>query len=424
MINIKIPVLDEAVKVSNGVIEPIDYQIYSSIYKPYPTVSIGYKSSYVMPDALNFFIGNSNILTYTTDPGENAEYKDLGNFSLTGEEVEGTSEGLISRILYNGSFDMYQRTDIRKIYKNTYGNEIIKDLIATNNHLNKDFYTSQIEKTDNTATIYRSLGENDTDFIKDSVYPNYTIDGGKSLFFVGLDNCINFTSINSLLNSNSKPKFLVRLNTTDDEISASFNAGLVNNLLQEDYSTLSSRKFKFSIGADKKYKNIKTVAYYTSFNNSNRTTVEKLSFLPATSKPKYYPLSKMVFDSLDATQSISLCNRPQKNIIFEAQNHFDSFEDLIRVNITIENLGQFKDLLIAGQKVFILSPYAYSMYNGEYLVSSIEYFSKSGIGMANIECVRPFLDETFIERLNDFKESDKFKIPFAPQVPLDLLYKV
>ena len=424
MINIKIPTLEEAVKNSNGTIEPIDYQIYSSIYKPFPTVSIGYKSSYVMPDALNFFIGNSNVLTYTSDAKEDAEYTNFGNFSLTGKEVEGTGDGIISRLFYNGSFDFYQRSDIRKIYKNSYGNDIIKDLIASNNHLNKSMYTSKIEKTDNTSTVYRSLGENDVDFIEKSVYPDYIIDGGKPLFFIGLDDCINFTSINHILNGVDKPKFLLKLNTIDDKVSAEFNSGLVNSLLQENYSTLTSKKFKFQIGTDKKYKNIKTVAYYTSFNNSNRTTVEKLSFLPATSKPRYYPLSKMVFDSIDATQSIALCNRPQKNIIFEAQNDFDSFEDLIRVNVTIENMGQFKDLLIAGQKIFLLTPYPYSLYNGEYVVSSIEYFSKSGIGMAQIECARPYLDETFIEKLADFKDSDQFQLPFAPQIPRDLLYKV
>lgn len=433
MIDIRFKFLDEKVDASAGRMNIDGYQIYSSIYKPFPTVRYTYKTDYVMPDMLNCLIGQNNSLQYCINPtrGPDDEWINIGDVYLTSMELDGDKSTMKVSLLYNGAIDLYQVSDVIKSYKEKYGNEIVEDVINSNNRLQS--YTKDFQKTDNYSTAYRSLGESDLQFILDTLCSDFTINGGKPLFFVGLDNVMHFTSVNSLLSKstgmglsekNSLPTLYIDLGVKEGELTTPFLQSMVKDFMSQDYDKVVSSDFTMSIGGNKTYKNLKPALYFSSFTSPHESQTEKLSYLPATNDVQYYPISKFVYNTVDSTTTDVAKNRPNQNIVFEGQNAFPSIENLITIKTTIDNLNEINRLILAGDKVMITTPYAYSMYNGVYIISEIEYYLENGIGKAHVTCIRPHLETTWAGKLTTLKDSGKFEYPWAPEASKTMIYSI
>lgn len=440
MIDIRFKFLEDKIAESKGHIVMDGYQIYSSIYKPFPTVKYTYKTDYVMPDALNCWIGQNNSLQYCINPARTDEddWRNIGDIYLASIDISGSKNAMLVSLIYNGAIDLYQVTGLIKSWKEKYGNEILEDIIGTNDRL--QLYKKDIVKTDNYDTNYRTVGDSDVDFILKKLCTNYTIAGGRPLFYIGLDNVIHYTSVNELLNGksigldslaesvglgkNNLPSLKIDLGAREGEVTNAVMDSMMKGLISKDADTIISDTFEIHVGGDKTYKNIKPSLYFSSFTSPNEHQTEKISYLPATDEPKYYPLSKFVYNTIDSTITDIAKNRPNQNIIFEGQNYFKSVENLITIQVTVDNLKEINKLILAGDRVMITTPYAFSMYNGTYIISEIEYFMANNVGQAKITCIRPNLEEAWADKLSLVKDSGKFEYPWTPEVSKTMIYRV
>lgn len=443
MLNIVMNVIEDAHKQSSD-IKLNNYHLYSSIFEPTPKLSFSYSASYITPDALSFFIGTSfpiqyqfikNVvektiesvdgeeITQTKNSEEKTDLEDLAGLVVSDVEMEDSSTGTKTTVTCLGEFDFFQNSNIRKAYTSKYGNDIVEDILDANNIMQS--YDRNIQKTDNSTTIYRSLGDSDIDFIQRNLYNKYTISNGKPLLFTGLDRKINFTSINNLLESNQKSKILINLpSASNDDLSETLVKDKLKNYLDEtNYVNLTAANYSFHLGAKNSAFNLQNAVYYTSYENGLTTTNGYL-FKPALSNKQYFPINRFFTTFSKATQAVATYNRPSSNIVYESRDYFDSFENLITIQVKITSITALQYLVLAGDFATVLTTYPYSIYNGNYLIAAVEYGQEETTTFMELTLIRPTVDMTWQDLLTSNKDSDEFKFPFAPTLQKSMLYSI
>lgn len=435
MLNLIMPVLENAQKQSSD-IKLTNYHLYSSIFEPTPKISFCYNASYITPDALNFFIGSSFPIQYqfinkekvTEDTSSKnkvntTELKDIAGMVVSNVELENSSTGTKTTVTCTGEFDFFQNSNIRKAYTAKYGNEIVEDILVSNNIMKS--YDTNIQKTDNATTIYRSLGEADIDFIKNLICKKYTITNGKPLLFTSLDRKINFTSVNNLLESTKKSKVLINWpSATSDELTKlTIQEKLKNYIDERDYVDLTVSEYNFKLGAKDTAFNLQNAVYYTNY-EAGLTETSGYLFKPALSNKQYFPVNKFFTTFSKATQTVATSNRPANNIIYESRDYFDSFENLITIKVKVTDIMSLNNLILAGDFATVLTTYPFSVYNGNYLISEVEYGQEEAITFMELTLIRPTVDFTWQDILTNNKESSEFKFKFAPTLQKSSLYSV
>lgn len=440
MIYLEIPLIKEAAKAYDK-IKLQSYRIYSSLFEPTPKANFKYASDYVMPDLLGIRVGSSFPVQYTvnidskkkseseedkTSDEEQKHFTDPVNLAgVCVQSIEpegGANGGLLTTVTCTGEYDFFQNARIRKAYTQKYGNEIVKDVLDSNRIMKT--YKRNIQKTDNYNTVYRSLGEADISFVTEDVAKQFVINAGQPLFFTSLDRKIHFTSLNNLLENTKKSKVVIDLGSTYDEISRKFVKKQLKNYTDRKKSvTLSAVKYKFHIGGKESTFSIKNSLYFTDFEN-NSTTTSVITYKPALKNKAYFPLDAFFMETAESTQAAATYNRPTSTIAFEAKNYFRSFEDLITVDIEIANIQNLKELILAGDNVTVITAYPYSVYNGNYIVSAVEYGLENNTNFMKLQLLRPTVDMTWAEGLVSDKSSQDFKYPYAPSINKFLYYNI
>lgn len=442
MFRIKIP-FEEKLKSISGDLELQEYHIYSSIFLPTPKLTLSIKTPYETPDALELYLGTSFPIQYviTNEEDLSAESEDenieksseeeksedpvdLSGMYVSQIEMESSGSSSVTHISCDSDFLVFQRSDIRKAYTAKYGNEIVQDVLDSNKYLNT--YGKLIQSTDNSATVYRTLGDTDASIILNYVNKAFTIAGGTPIFYIGLDRKIHFTSINKLTSKTDRTKILIRTSATDDAESEKVKAELLQNYTDqeaEDSMELTATNFKLTIGKNNAMFNLKNLAYYTAF-APGITNTTGYAFEPARENKTYYPVEKVFMSMSTANQAVAVNNRPGNNFCYEAKNYFESAEELISVRLTLADCSKFKKLIVAGDMVTLVLPYAYSVYNGNYLISEIEYGQKGTNPFAEVNLIRPNLDFNWSDKLEKAKDSENFKFSVAPEVNKSILYSI
>lgn len=440
MFKINLPKITKLTELSD-VIQMSEYHLYASIFEQSPKLSFTLSVPYETPDALGFYLGTSfpmyweiNSEGLTDEEIEKAGIEKKNNDKIQSKQTAFPSMSISSISMISGGssntinvqcendYQFFQKSDIRKAYSSKFGNEVIEDLINTNDVLKK--YKKNISKTDNASTVYRTLGDSDISFIEDRIKINYTINNDRPLFFIGLDGKVNFSSINELNANSHKTNLLIRTNSTNDDASSKFLTTVIENYVDsEDYDTVEAANFELSIGANNSFRNLKNTVYYTNFQAGIINTTG-YTFKPALQEKSYFPVDKVFSTYLTSNQTVASYNRPSSGFCYEALNYFHGASDLIKVKIELQTIKTAKRLITVGQFATLVLPYTYSIYNGNYLVSEIEYLAKEQATTATIVLIRPVVDLNWSKDLSKYKDSSDFKYPVAPEIKASQLYSI
>lgn len=441
MIYLEIPIIKDAAKEYNK-IQLQSYRLYSSLFEPTPKANFKYVSDYVMPDLLGLTIGSSFPIQYTanipkdesnsvekeldTSAKEEQDFTDpvdLAGLCVQDMVPESGVEGSLTvNVTCTGEFDFFQNSRIRKAYTKKYGDEVVDDVLESNRIMKA--YERVINKTDNANTVYRTLGEADLDFVINDVAKNFLINAGKPIFYTSLDRKIYFTSINSILESTTKSKVVLELGVTNDAISQKMINNALKNFIDEDKATtLTTVKWKMHIGGKDTTFNIKNSIYFSDFENGTVST-SLTTFKPALKNQAYFPIDTFFMETAESTQAIATYNRPSTTIAFESKNYFDSFENLITLDAEITNIQNLNELVLAGDTITVLTPYPYSIYNGNYTVAAVEYGQETSTNFMKLKLIRANVDMTWIDSLTTDKSSEDFKFPFAPSINKNMYYSI
>lgn len=422
----KIPVISALENL--GAVKFTAYKITSSIFEPVPSATFKFTTSYATPEILNLPIGSEFLVRYSFEdevPEDGSDtYSDFPDLYLKKMKLKGSASGLEYEVQCRGILEFFQNAEFRKCYKNKYSNEILNDIFDSLQAF-KD-YERNFKKSSNSSTLYRTLGETDLDFIKLQVNNNFLIEGGKPLFFTGLDKKLNLSSINALLTDPKKSKCAILLSVVNDKLSPKFVADKIKSYVEDpDAENFSTPDFEMYLGNDRVLKGIKPETFFTRF-DSDVSSTAGYSFLPIQkeSEKSVFPISKMFVNGVNTTDAKTFFNRPAKNVIAESRNTFESFEDLIKFKIKLTSLGPMKKLLLAGDKVCIVTPYPYSAFNGDYLISAITYGAEKAAAFCELEVIRPNLDPSWSEKLEEQKDSEDFGFAYAPELNTSTLFSV
>ena len=411
---------------ASSVVQNTGFFIKSSIREPLPVAGYYYQSPYVTPDMLLLNVGCSTGIKYSLDDAsvkwKDKNWTDFPTMLFKEANCHGGVKGMDWCLHFVNKLSFFQNSDIREAYTDHFGNDVVDSVIKSNSYLQT--LQKNIQKTDNFNTLFRSLGENDINFINETVSPNFSIAYGKPLFFIGLDGRINYTSINRILNDSYMPKLHVSLGELHDKVSEQFVKSKVESLMGSDkYSSCASQNYDIGLGENDKWKHIKPVMYYSRFDLPNTSSSTEITYKPVTDKETFYPLDSMTFTQIKGTESDSIFNKANSTVLYEAKNVFDSSEDFLKIKIEIKDLSNIHTLVLAGDKVVITTPYPYSIYNGVYVIEDITYAVKSNLTSMVITCIRPNIDLSWSETLGDLKDSEEFKFAFAPIPNRNIFYK-
>lgn len=439
MFRIKLPYAEE-LKEKDDKIDIVEYHLYSSIFEATPKLSIDFNVGYETPDALKLYLGSSFPIQYTVETVkkttetdeegnehvveeiEKEDAKDLVGMFVAQVRMQNAGTGALVSVHCYSDFLAFQRSDIRKAYMGEYGNAIVENIAESNATLSK--YEQNVQQTDNVATLYRSLGMNDIEILQDHIGNMYTINGGKPLFFVGLDAKLNFTSVNNIFEKVKKTDLLIMTPRTDDYESLKVSNELMSNYVDPDEVTkVTAADYQLIVGAEDSIFNIKNMVYYTNFLSENLDTTGYI-LKPSSVKKLNYPVDKIFINTVNANRTVSVNNRPPTNLVYEAKNYFEAFEKLITVKVRLTDANTLKRLYTAGEVVTVVLPYIYSVYNGNYIIAEIEYGQKTSVSFVEMVLIRPFIDEKWVEKLSDAKDSGNFKFPLAPAFDKSQLYSI
>lgn len=434
MIIVDLPVLENVMQLYPK-IKLTGYHLYSSIYETTPKLSFSYLPDYTTPDMLGLAFGSSFPIRWKTElsfeeatKDENniknyTDPKDLAGMCVQEISEEGEKAGEdVTTVTCTGEFDFAQNTALRKAYTKKFGQEIVKDVLQSNGALQS--YEQNIQKTDNSNTILRTVGETDEDFIKNAVASQYTINNGRPLFFTSLDRKVHFTSVNNIIDNVKKTRVVIHMGDVNDKLSEEFvNSTLKNYIDKKNCIHLTAGPHKFRIGGKQHVKNIKPSIFYTNFENGTNTTTG-LTFKPALKKKFYYPVDLMSYTMTKASRSFAAVNRPESTFSYEAKNYVYDSNDLISIDVTIPIFSNLHELILAGDTVTVITKYPYSPYNGNYVVAMVEYGMEQTSPFLKLKLIRPNLDLTWTEGLKKSKDSEDFSFPFAPAFNKNLYYSI
>lgn len=431
MLELNLPLLDDLQKLEEG-IDLVEYHLYSSIFEFTPKLFFELKAPAVTPDALGLHLGSGFQMKYQVKD-LSVETKGVGDTSnITVDEqlpgmfvnklnVQPTVTGTALRVFCENDFLATQNTKTRKAYVTRYGKEVVEDIVNSNITLKN--YEASIEETDNVATVYRALGESDIEILKDKVCNHFRISEGKPLFYLGLDGKVHFTSINKLSANTEKAQIIIRAGGIDSVATSKTKERLLENYADlETASDLIAESWEMNIGGNSMF-NLRTATYYTNFLPGITNTVGYIH-KPANEKKTHYPIDSVFMEFFDTEQAIQLYNRPNLNICYEAANMFGSYEDLISIKVRIADCNNLNKLIVAGEQVTFLSPYTYSIYNGNYTVAEVEYGKKSTTAFIEMTLIRPNADLEWASKLNTDKDGPNFPHRAAAAVKASELYSV
>lgn len=439
MLVIKLPNLETIQQIATDV-KLENYHLYSSIFEKTPKLSFSFTAAYATPDIMQLNIGSSFPLQYQFESTRSIKSQDEdGNEEIINSSETTNPEDFAGMVVSNvtaenspigtkitvgctGEFDFFQNSNIRKAYTNSYGNTIIQDILDSNNTMKG--YQRDIQNTDNAATVYRSLGDSDLDFIESRIYKNYTINNGQPLLFTSLDRVVHFTSATNLLESNKKSKLVIKFKgLTNDSLSEAFVNGVLENYVDKDYAEVTASEYKLKVGSGDTAFNLRNATYYTDFSFAVTSTTGYV-FKPALKGKQFFPIDKFFTTFSKATQAVGVYNRPSNNIVYESRDYFDSFEKLITIKVKIAEITRLQSLVVAGDLATVVTTYPYSVYNGNYLIAEIEYGRDNQNTFMELTLIRPTLDFNWQENLTKNKESDDFKFTYAPTIQKSSLYSI
>lgn len=422
MIDIKIPIINDLVD-KGANIKINKFNIYSSIFEPTPKMSFKFTTDYLMPDSLDLTIGSSFPVQYSFNSGTKAsetEKKDFAGLCVDDVSIETANGSNLTTVVdMVGELDYFQNSEECKAYTNKYGNVIIEDVLDGNTTIKS--YARNVKKTDNVTTIYRTIGYGDIDFIKDYVSKNFVISGGQPLFFTGLDRVVNFTSVNAINETSDKPKLLLNWQTTYDDLSKSFVNSQLKTLLDDNYISLNTKDLKFKLGGKGSNKNIKNILY--SF-DTTKGILNKNGYVvkPGALRSEYYPISKTFMNFMKSTQTVLISNRPQSNIAFEAINTFGSPENLIAMQATINDISKLQSLVVAGDRIVVITANPYSIYNGIYTIAAVEYGQDQAAPFMTLTLIRATVDMSWAEGIKSNKGQKDWKYTYMPSIQKSNFY--
>lgn len=443
MLKFKIPKLEEFHDQYESIGLPA-YHIYSSIYKPVPQTSVTFRNPYLTPEAFGLHVGGTILIGYNTLPDVieeedgtlKEEEEDPLTFlpGLTIESIETTLAGeVMTHLSLVGDFEFYQNSDLRVSYKDKYGNEIVEDILNTNDAIKT--FERDLQKTDNTTLLYRSLGESDLDFIGQQLKAHYRISCGEPLFYIGLDKVVHFTSINRIIETTTKSHFLLRIKNVEDTPSQEMLDSAIKNYIdEEDYVELHCDYMKMITGGAAT-KNLKNVTYATDFGFKTSSTAGYVR-KPGSQDNMYFPVNKMFMSSVKSTTATTLYNQATADMAYLSNGLYPTPDNLITIKTQVTDFQNLDRLILAGDIVTVLTTYPYSWYNGNYIVSEVEYgyeiespVDENGkptetTNAIYLTLIRPNLDLDWSEKLSDNKGSEEFLIPFAPAPEKSNLYKI
>ena len=425
MIQINLKKIDEW-KDQGADIQLVSYHLYTSVYDFTPKLSFTYKSSYLTPDSLGLFIGSSFPITYNFLSKENGEEvktppKPFTGFCVESFDVHTGDVGLECTVKCIADIEFYQVSDLRRSYRNKYGNEVIEDVLNSSSYLKQK--QRNIAKTNNVTTLYRTLGESDFDFISNQVLNEYSINLGQPLFYLGLDNTFNFTSINTLASSTNKSKVILKFKNRSDDVSEKFIEKKLKDLTDDNAITLNTQEAHLQIGLNESVNNIKNQVFYTNLQTGLITTTA-YGLKPGSDQPLFYPIDRLFMSAIKNSQVTPLFNRPSENISYEVLNLFKGLDQLITIEAEISNVHQLQHLILAGDSITVITSYPYSVYNGNYTITDVEYGQDQTAFFMKVKLSRTAIDTTWTDELTEQKENDDFKFPFAPELRKNLLYTV
>lgn len=413
------PEFNNYTELSNNSINNLKFGLYSSIYKPFPTAYISYVSNLLLPDSLNLLIGSILDLQYKLF--DNSEVKSFPNLCI--EEIQSEGNGFISttNVFLKSELAFNQNSNIRKGYIDSYGNDIVKDIYDSNEIMRT--YETSFEKTDNTDTVYRSLGEMDLDFIQNNICNKFVINNGKPLFYLGLDKKINLSSLNKLSKNSEYPLGVLYIAKPNQKVSSIW---VESKTRSKDLCELLATTWRLNVGANEAYKAIKPTSYSTLFTNPYITQTFRITTTPAQAEKTYLPINKNFVNTIKSTDSSQILNRPEYNLKYEIKDIIgDSIENLVTLKINGAQITYKKDdkLLVAGDNLFVWFGYEYSMYNGTYTIIDIEYTqSELNVTNVNLTLARSHLDTSFTDYIDIHKNSSEFTYSYAPIPSKNILY--
>lgn len=413
------PEFNEYIKLSNNSITNLKFGLYSSIYKPFPTAYISYVSDLLLPDSLNLLIGSLLDLQYKLS--DDSKINSFPNLCIEEIQSEGDSGLSNNTVFLKSELAFNQNSNIRKGYIDSYGNEIIKDVYNSNEIMRG--YETNFEKTDNTDTVYRSLGEMDLSFIQDDVCNKFVINNGKPLFYLGLDKKINFSSLNKLSKNSEYPLGVLYIAKPSQKVSSVWVSSKTKS---KGLCELLATTWSLSVGSNEAYKAIKPTSYSTLFTNPYITQTFRITTKPAQAEKTYLPINKNFVNTIESTDSAQILNRPDYNLKYEIKDIIgDLIENLITIKIKNAQINYLKDdkILVAGDNLFVWFGYEYSMYNGVYTIVDIEYTQADlNTSSVNLMLARSHLDTSFTDYIDVHKNSKEFIYPYAPIPSKNILY--
>ena len=198
---------------------------------------------------------------------------------------------------------------------------------------------------------------------------------------------------------------------------------MLKNFAKDEAVTLNAFEPKMYVGADDSALNIKNAIFYTDLTGDTiATSAYKLK--PGATEKNYYPVDKLFLGFVDNSQATPIFNRPASNIVYEASGLFEGLDKLIQMELEIQDLSELDHLILAGDRVAVVTSYAFSVYNGIYTVVAAEYGQDQAAFFMKLKLMRTFIDLTWTEELQQLKNQEDFKYPFAPPVQKSLLYSV
>lgn len=415
---------------SQGEIKNLEYGIRSSIYEIFPTAYVKFNTSYITPDALNAWLltiqsFKYQLITPEEDPkNKGSEIKEFPKVALKETDSQGTSQSILHYFDYKAECAFSQNDDIRDCYVDKHGNKIIEDVLDRNPKFAG--FERNIKTTDNSDTIYRTLGETDEEFISKAVNPYFAINNGCPLFYIGLDNKINYTSLNELSKTKDNVQGVLRLGSSGNAASEKWRISKEKSAAIKGGVELNSSTWRLRIGADDTYKALKPSAFISSFSNPYMSQTTKAIYNPAMKEKTYLPVNGNALTLLKSSDSVAITNRPTSNVHYEMKNLIgDKVERLITIKATGATTIYKKadHLLVAGDQLFVWFAYEYSMLNGIYTITEIEYRVIKGTAQCNLVLARNFVDPTFSDEIDTHKDSKDFVYKFAVTGQKSVLFK-
>lgn len=402
----------------------INYNLFSSIEEPFPKACITLVTQYLTPDALGLHRGRPCPLTIQISEKKKVQ---LTDFFIDYWKVKGHQYGMIICVYLSYLGDMCQITNVRKSYKDRNAGDIVRESLSNDSYLKK-YDKKGIEKSDHSFNSFRVLGQSTVDYIKETVVPNTLIDNSKPYFFIGLNDVANYTSTNKLSKKGNNIKAFVSLadKPTDerDQNSDTENKAVKLGITQKGIDlkkvlTMRSVDYEINCGEKGDIKNLKVKNYvFNPDDFNNFKTVELVTTQPNDKDNSKYPIMDNFLFFTDSTSGKRFSNRPARNAIVEIYNDMsDSISQMFTIHARgciPTNFEVLKELISAGDQIYVSTLYGYSALNGLYVLKSVEYkFNKNLVGL-DLVLTRSFYDMQFPSN-KDVLEIDEDPVyPLSP----------